>query len=200
MHNLVVELIVALIARRLERADRWPLLQPESHWRLTGRNESGSPPLTLSGSRLFFAARGHHERGRQPAQAEPRRPTWLAWRRGEGYCGRAMTLCYARLRGEGCREWTAARPLSSSTRTVRGPRIQKRNAETRFAFPLQSSIITQPWCHFTSGTGENGLGKRKGKGTIWATSLKIPLSAYLSHTPDLKNDCAPMGSFFYLFI
>lgn len=102
----------------------------------------------------------------------------------------------------GCREWTAARPLSSSTRTVGGPRIQKRNAETRFAFPLQSSIITQPCFHFTSGTGENGLGKRKGKTTIWATSLKKnPLSAYLSHTPNLKNDCAPIGSLsFFLFI
>lgn len=42
MHNSAADLIAVLIARRPERADRWPLLQPESRWRLTSRTKNGS--------------------------------------------------------------------------------------------------------------------------------------------------------------
>lgn len=42
MHNSAVDLIAVLIAWRPERADGWPLLQPESRWRLTSRTENRS--------------------------------------------------------------------------------------------------------------------------------------------------------------
>lgn len=185
MHNSAVDFITVLIAWRPEPADRWPLLRPESRWRLTSRAENRSSLLTPGGfcmlprrwgilwQRWQFAPQFHtHNITALPAEQVPlgcREARWRALWESDDVWTKMSRIWGTRVGGAQKRFylWTQHRPTWSFylLYTVGGLHIEKdafllsREAKTSQSFYLEDEGGGAWW----EESGE----KKKGTNVIW---------------------------------